>query len=265
MPSDKLEKAHKSVFGRILKHISPNQSSRFGARIRASVAHTTESGDSSFSSIISYLSTRGIPASAHYVLDCLEIGKTGFTKIALLVAESEKAWTALTANRTTVNYEMIGRAARTRQEWLTKYRAQVRTFALLVADDILDYSLPNLHAYPGYLGHVDLSKYGFPQTHHDPGEGFPWDVVHSDVSGFLAEGKKVVKMKVKSHSTPPVKAPVNKRPASAPKVIPLWAWQLREWHLGVRKMRPAKAPANVPAWYWEWRLWFDKIQGSHDH
>lgn len=263
MASDKLEKQYKSVFGRIIAHASPNFSSRFGKPIRASVVHTTESPDDSFAAMISYLSRRGVEASAHYIVDCLERGTTGFTKIARLVPETLSAWTALSANRTTVNYEQIGRASRTRQQWLTKYRAQVRTLALLIADDILDYKLPNRHAYPGYLGHADLSKYGFPQTHHDPGSGFPWDTLHSDISHFLAAGKTQVKKKIEEHTVEKKAVPKAKRPASVPKSIPTWAWQLREWHLGIRKARPKSAPEDVPVWYWQWRLWFDKVNGIH--
>lgn len=261
--SDKLEKQYKSVFGRIIQHVSPNFSSRFGSPIRASVVHTTESSDSSFMGIVSYLSSRGVKASAHYVVDALERGKTGFVSVARLVPETMAAWTALSANRSTVNYENVGRAARTREQWVTKYRAQVRTLALLIADDILDYKLPNVHGYPGYLGHKDLAKYGFPQTHQDPGDGFPWDLLKQDISHFLGTGKASVKQQVKQVTTHTATVPKLRRPAGVPARIPTWAWQLREWHLHIRKHRPAKAPQEVPRWYWAWRRWFDQVDAAH--
>ena len=233
---------------RVIKHLSPNRSSRRGAAIRASVIHTTESSDSSFDAINDYLSREGISASAHYVVDVAGPGK--LCRVAMLVPEKEKAWTALSANPSTVNYELIGRASRSRDEWLTKYRKQLETVAALVAQDSVQYGFPVRRGYPGVLGHVDLSRYGFPQSHWDPGPGFPWDVFLQRVRFFVASAKAVPVVVKHVHVR-------VSRPADAPKLIPMWAWRMHKWHLtepAKRGKRPS-APVKLEKWYWEWRAW----------
>jgi hypothetical protein len=174
--------------------------------------------------------------------------------VTMLVPETEKAWTALSANPYGVQYELIGRAKRTRAEWLGKYRAQLETVAALVADDVLQYDLPIRVSFPGILGHVHLTKFGFPQTHWDPGPGFPWDVFLDTVHRFvaLASRPEVVRQPVAETG----------RPSGVPRRIPRWAWDANEWHdTGREGPRPASVTSylnkhgKLPAWYWEWRSW----------
>ena len=244
----------KNLFSRIGTHLSPNRSSRNGARVKASIIHTTESGDFSFDSMVRYLSTRGVSASAHYVVDALAPRGAQFTRVTVLVPESQKAWTALTANPYGVQYELIGRAKRTRAEWLGKYRTQLETVAALVADDVLQYGLPIRRAFPGVLGHGDLKRFGFPQTHWDPGPGFPWDVFLDSVRRFVQLGQR----------PDVIREPVALagRPAGAPHRIPGWAWDAMEWHdTGREGPRPASVRkflskhGRLPQWYWAWRAW----------
>jgi N-acetyl-anhydromuramyl-L-alanine amidase AmpD len=162
------------VFRGIMHRPTSNQSSRGGAKMLGAVVHTTESSDSSFEDIIAYFRRSGTPASSHYVVDALPARGRRYVKVARMVPETRKAWTALSANPFVVQYELIGRARRTRAEWLGKYRAQLETLAVLVADDVLQYDLPIRRALPGVVGHVDLPRFGFKQSHWDPGPGFPW-------------------------------------------------------------------------------------------
>ena len=56
--------------------------------------------------------------------------------------------------------------------------------------------------------------------------------------------------------TPATAAPA--RPASVPKRVPAWAWELHEWESTepvLRGDRPAAAPLDPPRWYREWRAW----------
>ena len=48
------------------------------------------------------------------------------------------------------------------------------------------------------------------------------------------------------------------RPASAPRILPGWAWKLLAWQQkpkASRGARPKAAPAKLPAWWWAWRAW----------
>ena len=232
---------------KIIESLTKNFSSRFGRKVVASVIHTTESPDTSLWGIVQYFKANGAP-SAHYVIDALPVRPDSeFVQVVRCVPEKEKAWTALSANAVTVNYELIGRASRTRQDWLTKYKAQLRTAAALCAQDSLQYGFPVRHAVPGIVGHVDLSRYGFPQSHTDPGRGFPWDVFLDMVKEYKGKiGKPII-------ST--TKVPPKGRPKSAPWPTPLWAFRLHKWLLTEpekRGKRP-KAPIPVPRWFWEWR------------
>lgn len=181
----------------IREHPSANQSSRAGARIRLAVIHTTESADDSYEAICDYLSRRGVAASSHYVVDCKRLPTRKFTNVSRLVAEDRKAWTALSANGISINYELIGRASRTRSQWLNLYRSQLRTAAALVASDCIEYDLPVARAYPGVCGHGDLDRFGFPNSHTDPGAGFPWDVFLAEVQSFVDSGTQVRVVKKK--------------------------------------------------------------------
>lgn len=172
------------LFRRVRTRLKPGVLSRPATKIRGAVIHTTESGRGSLVAIVNYLRNTGVQADSHYVVGDIPFSG-GFTEVVRLVPEGKKAWTALSANPYFVQYELIGRAARTRKEWLTTYRAQLRTVAALVAEDVIQYGFPVRHAVPGIVGHRDLKRWGFPQTHTDPGTGFPWDVFLADVRYYL--------------------------------------------------------------------------------
>lgn len=271
MPTNTTEqgKVWAGLFSKITNSFTGNSSSRRGAPVRASVLHTTESADGSLAAIVSYFKRAGVDASSSYVVGDGDPDKDGFTEVVRVVPEDLKPWTQLSFNPFAVSYEMIGRAKRTRAEWLGKYRAQVRTVAALCAEDSIQYGLPVQHAVPGQVGHVDLSKYGFPQSHTDPGTGFPWDVFLDDVKHYKSLGKGI--------GVPPTKvvvAPLSPaaktRPKGVPLRIPAWAWDHREWDLtGRQGPRPQTVETflesnyRIPVWYWAWRPWYDKTGGLH--
>lgn len=225
--------------------LSPNRSSRRGAPVRAVVIHTTEGG---FEGSVAWLRNTGSSASSHYVIGDTKL-RSGWAEVVRLVPESQKAWTALSANATTVNYELAGYASRTKADWLGRYRAQLETCAALVAEDTATYGIPVRRAYPGILGHVDLSKYGFPQTHHDPGAGFPW-------TEFLAMVRSYRNKPVKPFQTVQKIKGVG-RPKGVPHRVPKWAWALHAYWLKPPKTRGPKpnTPHPVPDWFWQWRAW----------
>lgn len=235
----------------------PEYSSRGGQKIRAVVIHTTEG--SSYEGVIGYLQRTRNSVSAHYVVS-IEPRAPGATwaKVARMVPEALKAWTARSANPVTVNYELCGYARQTRTEWLTDRKVQLETVAALVAQDTQEYGIPIRRGYPGILGHGDLTRYGFPNDHTDPGAGFPWDHFLRRVTYHRGLADRPPKQDVKAGKAG--------RPKGAPLRIPRWAWQLHEWLLtepAKRGPRPAGAPLPTPDWFWPWRAWRMGVPTSH--
>jgi N-acetyl-anhydromuramyl-L-alanine amidase AmpD len=227
---------------KIRTRLSPNRSSRRGAKIIGAVIHTTESSPGSLNGVVGYLCNPNVEVSSHYVVGDVEVGKTGWTEVVRLVPESEKAWTAKSANPYFVQYELVGRAARTYTEWL-KHEAQLRTVAALVAEDSLQYGFPVKRSVPGIVGHGDLTRFGYPNEHWDPGPNFPW-------RSFL---KMVEEFRTAAAAKPPVKdVPVP--PGQNPD---FWKW-VRWWRghgefksYGPRNkaVRP-NVPKRIPAAWW---------------
>ena len=242
-----LRRRYKALFDSIKVALSPNRSSRRGVKPSLVVVHTTESGPGSLWGVVNYFKNEGIDVSSTYVVgDAASPGPDGFTQVVLCVPESEKPWTQKSANPYAISYELIGRAARTKEDW-KKQEAQIRTLAALVAEDCLQYGIPVKRAFPGILGHRDLSGVGFPNDHTDPGVNFPWHHFFVLVRRFMADPDKPAVEKVNVHGRP--------RPTGVPRRIPKWAWALREWHVNGRRGKRPKAPVPLPRWFWRWLQW----------
>lgn len=240
----------KDLFGRIPVILSPNRSSRRGASVRMSVVHTTESGDLSFDAIVRYFQNSASQVSSQYVVDALAPKGEMFTRVVQMVPEPEKSWTQRSANPVAVSYELIGRASRTRSEWLNKYRAQLETTAALVAEDVLQYGLPVKIADPGIVGHVHLTALGYPNSHTDPGRGFPWDVFFDSVRRYVETGEKIAREVV------PVK-PGGCLPKGMYRIPKPW-FAHAAWLLGGKtKPRPKTSPSNIPLAWPGFFAWFE--------
>ena len=239
----------KDLFGSIPVVLSPNRSSRRGAAVQLAVIHTTESSDSSFQAIVRYFQSSASQVSSQYVVDALAPKGALWTKVTQMVPEAEKSWTQRSANPVAVSYELIGRASRTREEWLGPYRAQIETVAALVAEDTLQYDLPVQIGLPGIVGHVHLNELGFPNTHKDPGAGFPWDVFLDAVKRYRAVGEKVERDLVIVKTSGCLPKGMSKIPAE-------W-WAHAEWlRGGKRKSRPSTSPVNIPLSWPGFFPWF---------
>ena len=245
----------KDLFTGIKKVATENMSSRRGSAVRCAVVHTTESADGSLWNIVAYFQRRGIEASSHYVIADRPKDGERFCEVVQVVPEEMKAWTARSANPVSVNYELIGRAARTRDQWMRDYYVQMETCAALIAEDVIQYQLPVKRDYPGILGHCDLSAEGFPNNHWDPGPGFPWDVFLPMVERFVKELQAPEVKVVNAKGCP--------RPQGIPARIPAWAWALHAWMASPKRDKGPRptAPRPIPAWFWVWRAW--KLGISH--
>lgn len=230
---------------RVKVRLSPNRSARRG-RVQGVVIHTTEG---SYGSAVGWFMNNASDVSAHYVVSDQHRRGELWTDVTQMVPESEKAWTARSANSVTINYELAGYASRSRADWLGPSRVQLETVAALVAQDVRQYGIPLRHGWPGILGHRDLDAAGFPNNHTDPGPHFPWDVFFDFVRDFL-DGEQGAP-KPKPHRTKSYPC----LPRGLPR-IPRSAWRLAKWHLSGRKgRRPRGVPRDVThtwPWYWKW-------------
>lgn len=235
----RLRSRYSSLFNSVSIRVSPNRSSRGGARILGAVIHTTESSPGSIDGVVSYLCNPRVEVSSHYVVGDIEVGDTGWTEVVRLVPEDEKAWTAKSANPYFIQYESVGRASRTFSEWMA-HKAQLRTLAALIAEDSLQYGFPVERGVPGIVGHGDLSRFGYPNDHTDPGPNFPWRTF----LGFVEEYRDAA-----------VLPPVVEQPVKVD--ADFWKW-VRWWRgrgefkkSGPRNpsVRP-NVPKRIPAAWW---------------
>ena len=58
-----------------------------------------------------------------------------------------------------------------------------------------------------------------------------------------------------SAASAPVVVRPAPRPASAPRQVPNWAFQLAAWQQAGRAGKRPAAPLKIPAWYWSWQAW----------
>lgn len=182
----------RTLWRSIVTSLTPSRSSRYGAKVLGVVIHTTESGEGSINGVVAYLQRPDVQVSSHYVVADIAPRGALWTKVVRLVPEKQKAWTAKSANPYFVQYELVGRASRSRADWLGKYRLQLETVAALVADDVIQYNLPIKRGVPGIVGHADLTKWGYPNDHWDPGPNFPWDIFLQRVHHYVTFGEKIV-------------------------------------------------------------------------
>jgi hypothetical protein len=83
----------------------------------------------------------------------------------------------------------------------------------------------------------------------------------ASVRGFSAQGASVFRVtavdaatNVSAPSAPVVVRPVP-RPATVPRAIPNWAFQLAAWLQAHRAGPRPAAPKRVPSWFWRWQAW----------
>lgn len=156
--------------GRLL---SPNRSSRNGARPRIITIHSTESpnrpGSSDLLSVANWLCTTAAKASSNVIVD--DEGRS-----VRLVPDSQKAWTQAWWNPWSLSIEQIGFAHQT--EWT---RNEIRECARWCALWNKRFNIPLRKAKvntstgvilnAGVIRHSELGVRG--GNHSDPGKGYP--------------------------------------------------------------------------------------------
>ncbi|WP_287004675.1 MULTISPECIES: peptidoglycan DD-metalloendopeptidase family protein [Gordonia] len=161
-----------------------NRSNRWGAKIVYWLLHTEE-GNSTAVQLANSLNNRD-DASYHYV---------GRDSIVCDVVDTDYgSWSVLDANNRSINYCFAGsRASMSRQEWLNRYRNDIRIAAYLAVQDARKYNAAMLtvQGRPYPLGNRPcIADHNFVTvvlgigSHTDCGPNFPWDVLASDVKTY---------------------------------------------------------------------------------
>ena len=152
----------------------------------------------------------GNNVSYHYTISQASDG--GVTVVDC-VDTDRAAWAVLDANTRSINLCFAGsRAAWTRDDWLKQANA-IDVAAYLAVQDAKKYNFPTLVVEPPYGERIpgisdhryvtNIMKIG---THHDVGDGFPWDV-------FDAAVRKYATGQTPPPAKPPVPQPIIVGPA----------------------------------------------------
>lgn len=158
------------------------------AKCRLGVFHTTENSDNTSPIAVAEWQQNRRNESSYHVL----FGTDGTTVRGN--DDNFSPWSAgPTANRIGFHGSAIGFAARKREHWL-RFPKQLEAMAQWAADLNRRYGLPlrwltadEVRAGKwGFCGHLEISKAWKEVNHHDPGAGFPHDVV-------LARAKEINK------------------------------------------------------------------------
>lgn len=171
-------------------------SPRYGQRIILIGIHTAE-GARNKESLYSFFD-RERNGSSH-------VGIDGFGISPEWVPDELAAWTLLNGNARSLNAELCGFAAWTREQWLstgvvdgvTNPRQMIRNAARWAKDKCIEHGIPMVKLSPadvdagkwGIIGHADWTYSAIGDGDHtDPGRNFPWDVFMSDMGATSGGG-----------------------------------------------------------------------------
>lgn len=156
------------------RRISPNQSSRNGARILLITLHSTEGSniphsDGDLIGCTNFLCQPSVEASSNVIVD-------GDGHSARLVADERKAWAQARYNPFSLSIEQIGHAAS--ENWT---RDEIRETARWIARWSKKFDIPirkgavngGFVTHPGVVTHKMLGVLG--GGHVDPGDRYPFD------------------------------------------------------------------------------------------
>lgn len=181
---------------------SPNNSSRWGAKVRLWALHTQE-GNGTAQSLANYLQNSASEVSYHYSID---------NETCIDVVDTDRAsWSALNANPFSIHLCFAGsRASQSRQVWLDKYGNAIDYAAFLFVQDAKKYGMdPRTISWDeiragrsGATDHWGITGGLGIGDHTDVGKYFPWDVFQKAVEKHLKGAPAPVV------PTPPAPAPV---------------------------------------------------------
>lgn len=160
-------------------YTTADSGTRDPAHCQLGVFHTTENSDSTTPDAVAQWQTNPANQSSYNIL----IGVDGRTVRSN--DDNYIPWSAgHTGNRIGIHASCIGRAARTRTQWL-QLPLQITACAAWAADLNTRYGIPLIWlnaaqvraGVRGFCGHAEISAAFHESDHTDPGKGFPADMV----------------------------------------------------------------------------------------
>lgn len=258
---------------------SPNYSSRGGAAVRLIVLHTAE-GATTIESLGNFFASSSAAASSQVGID----DKAGV--IGEYVKRQNKAWTQANANPVCISAELCAFAKWSAAEW-NKHPAMLDNTARWIAEESAATGIPitRLNAQQaqgsgrGVCQHNDLGSWG--GGHWDCGSGFPMDSVLTKARAYAGGDEGEDEMGYPdwywqwSNWYLTTNRDPDKRPASAPKEIPQWAWDANEsqlkllnrygmtkderewvdWYEGGKTGKRPDVPETIPDRWWDDQRW----------
>ena len=173
---------------------SPNRESRNGTRIDLILLHTEEGGPvkDGADRLARWLGRPDVGVSYHYTIsqDPYDNGVT----VVDVVDTDLASWSALSANRRSINMVFAGsRAAWSREEWMRNSRA-IDVAAYLAVQDCKKYGIkpkviapPYNSMPPGISDHKFVTQKLRDGTHTDVGNQFPWQFFEQCVMKYAGE------------------------------------------------------------------------------
>ena len=180
----RLRRRYRRLFQQVEFIPSPNYSLRTTRSKRLGVLHAT-AAKGKLAGTIAWFKNPLSQCSSNHLIPRAPRTPGGWCRIILMVRLKHVAWTQRSANRhVRCSIELEADGNETREQWLAPanqggHREQLRTLAVLIAElSTRRKPIPIRYAQDkpeGWCGHSDLTQLGWPQTHTDPGPGFPWD------------------------------------------------------------------------------------------
>ena len=162
-----------------------NHSGRYGGRIRLSVGHTSEGGKNQTpEDLHQWMKNNGV--SYHYIF--------GRGQCLAIVDTDRASWSCLDANGYTINAVFAGsQASMSRQEWIDRFRPDIRNWAEIVVRDCKKYGFNPRTIDWGQIGRGEsgtIDHWGVTMglgigDHTDVGKNFPWDLFQADLESFI--------------------------------------------------------------------------------
>lgn len=175
---------------------SPNNEPRNGTKVDLFLLHTEEGGPvkDGADRLARWLGNPRVAVSYHYTIsqDPVDNGVT----VCDVVDTDLASWSALSANRRSINLVFAGsKASWSREEWLKQSRA-IEVAAFLACQDAKKYNFnprviapPYKLPPPGISDHKYVTQYLKDGSHTDVGGQFPWDVFSTFVDKWSKGGK----------------------------------------------------------------------------
>jgi hypothetical protein len=252
--------------------VTYKSSSRDGATITLVAVHTAE-GALTNTALSSFFSRPDAQGSAHASIDA--------NGVLAMVPDYRASWTLRSGNPISLNVELCAYAEMTRTQWLSETdvtfystaakrvvtvrrpREMLRHLSRWIYEKATLYGVPLTKLTPlqvgrghaGVIGHVDWTIGRKDGTHHDPGDGCPWDVVLNDARAHAnpaaapehkEDEETMFSVIIPAYEPPPVEDRVDGIDYSVRIGVPLPPAE-NGWECSIQT---SGGVANIGHWYW---------------